>query len=281
MKKYGCFILVGVLVLSLLLTACNRQPVNGESESTGTTIATTTVLQDTGGDYDACKVHSFEYHNIDGYLLDLVTQEETNAFIEKYKGEDMTIVAFVEYFGITREQFIEAMRWEDKLDMKAMYHGDVPYTYGQFVDAIYGDDEELTAWVFAYETTHPEKTVTDDVFLMESACPVHNHEYHRFNGELIEYVGEEKWKAYCEAYGDKGEEANILTFLAFCEISRDEYIKIMGWENSLGHDAVEHGMGYEYTCGDFVEALYGDDEAFREYMFSWEVFPMLNPAATQ
>ncbi len=271
---------VGILgYIGFLKTQRQKPPVATPTPAATTPApTTTTTVWGTGGDTDACTVHSFEYHNIDGYLLDLVPQEAFNVFIEKYKGEDMTILAFVDYFGITREQFVSAMRWEDKLDMTALqHHPNAPYTYGQFVDAVYGDDAELTAWVFDADTLqYPE---TKDVYLFDGLCETHQMEYHRINGELIKYVDEDVWNAYLAAH--EGEEANILTFVKFCGITREEYIQALGWEKALDHVATWHGMGYEYTCGDFVEALYGDDEAFREYMFSWDVFPMLNPTGAR
>ncbi len=240
---------------------------------------TTTTVWGTGGDENACTEHSFEYHNIDGYLLDLVSQEEMNRFTQKFRGEDMTVLAFVEYFGISREEFITAMRWEDMLDMTALqHHPNAPYTYGQFVEAIYGDDAELTAWVFDADTLqYPE---TEDVYLFDGVCEEHQPEYHRINGELIEYVGEETWNAYLAAYKDKGEEANILTFVAFCGLTREEYIAAMGWEKALGHAAPLHATWEEYTCGEFVDAIFGDDEAHRERIFAYSVFPLFTSAST-
>ncbi len=270
-------VVVGVLgYVGFLKSQQQKPPMGGSVPGAVTTpVVTTTTLWGTGGDANACTVHSFHYHAIDSYLLRLVDEDTLDEYRATHKGEEFNIISFVRFCGITREQFVTAMKWEDMLDMTAMgLDPYAPYTYGRFLDAIYGDNAELTAWVFHRETA--QRPQTDDAFLMEGMCPVHNLEYHRFNGELIEYVGQDVWQAYCDAYGDKGEEANILTFVDFCDITREEYIAVMGWENALGHIAVEHGLGYEYTCGEFLEALYGDDEAFREYMFSWKVFPMLN-----
>ncbi len=240
---------------------------------------TTTTVWGTGGDENACTVHSFEYHNIDGYLLDLVSNEEMKEFTEKYRGEDMTVIAFVRYFGITREQFITAMRWEDKLDMTALrHHPNAPYTYRQFVDAIYGDDAELTAWVFDADTLQYPKR--EDEYLFDGVCEVHQPEYHRVNGVLIEYVGEEKWNAYLAVYKDKGEEANILTFVEFCGLTREQYIEAMGWEKALDHTAPLHATWEEYTCGEFVDAIFGDDPAHSKRIFAYSVFPLFTSSST-
>lgn len=158
------------------------------------------------------------------------------------------------------------------------HHPNAPYTYGQFVNAIYGDDAQLTAWVFDADTLqYPE---TEDVYLFDGVCEVHQPEYHRVNGELIEYVGEEQWNAYYTAYGDKGEEANILTFVAFCGLTREEYIEAMGWEKALDHPAPLHATWEEYTCGEFVDAIFGDDPAHSERIFAASVFPLFTEPST-
>ncbi|MBE6769069.1 MAG: hypothetical protein E7549_09270 [Ruminococcaceae bacterium] len=270
-------VVVGVLGYAGLMEWRQQQPPVVDPRPT--VVTTTTAPNGTGGDENACTVHSFEYHNIDGYLLDLVSQEEMDEFTKKYRGEEMTIVAFVEYFHISREQFIAAMRWEDALGMTALHHHPyAPYTYGQFVDAIYGDDAALTAWVFNADTLqYPE---TEDVYLFDGVCEVHQPEYHRVNGALIEYVGEEKWNAYYAAYGDKGEEANILTFVEFCGLTREEYIHALNWEKALEHPAPLHATWEEYTCGEFVDAIFGDDPAHSERIFAYSVFPLFTSSST-
>lgn len=82
-------------------------------------------------------------------LVDYVKQrdgwtEEDGRF--DYEG---TVMEFVEDFNITREEFIAAYGWQDKLDQNATDHFTyAPYTYRQYVEAIYGDDTALQDWVF-------------------------------------------------------------------------------------------------------------------------------------
>ncbi len=118
-----------------------------------------------GGDNTECKIHSMAYHAASGNF----TQEQFELFYEwlgeDYDREDFNIVNFVQVNGITREEFIETRggAWtEENLDEIAWQHGNgCPYTKNQFLDAIYGDDPELTAWVFAHESTWPSASKWD------------------------------------------------------------------------------------------------------------------------
>lgn len=114
-----------------------------------------------GGDVsdEDCQVHNFFYHHIGGNF----TNEQWDTFLAVYSGEDINIVNFVRFHNITREEYIEAqggMWTEENLDEIAWNHGNgCPYTKNQYLDAIYGDDPELTAWVFAPDSAWPEADV--------------------------------------------------------------------------------------------------------------------------
>ena len=164
MKKL--WILGLCLCLIYALTACQQVPKTLE-DSTGTdakTTTTTTVANvddgGTGGDMDDCTIHQFFYHAISGNW----TQEQFDAFIDyNHKQgspeERFNIIEFVKYLEIPREDFpmwagwTTHKTWDGNLDKPALSHyNNCPYTYNQFLDAIYGDDPELTEWVFSYET---------------------------------------------------------------------------------------------------------------------------------
>lgn len=117
----------------------------------------------TGGDDGSCTVHSLRYHSIPSNFRDY----DIEAWIESIEedeeegkyNESSNIVNFVEYFNIPRERFIELMKWDaekmDELMDDAEGNRYCPYTYNQFLDAIYDDNAELTAWVFAPCSTWP------------------------------------------------------------------------------------------------------------------------------
>ena len=114
-----------------------------------------------GGDGENyCKVHSHQYHAETNFR----GKSDWLSYLgEDYDLEDRTIIGFVEFEEITREEFMEVQGWtEETLDEIVWAHGNgCPYTQRQFLDAIYGDDPELTAWVFAYESNWPHSDKWD------------------------------------------------------------------------------------------------------------------------
>ena len=130
-----------------------------EEPSTGTTTSQKEIPP-IGGDSGECTIHNVYYHRIVGNY----TKEQKEAFRnwlgEDFDRNDYNIINFVKVNNITREEFIKAYGglWtEENLDEIAWNHGNgCPYTKRQFLDAIYGDDAELTAWVFAPISTWPE-----------------------------------------------------------------------------------------------------------------------------
>ena len=262
-------VVIGVLgFVGLLQSQQNKPPVGDPIPPAVTSVvpSTTTQPNGTGGDYDACKVHSFEYHNIDGNLIDYVTSERFEEFRKIYDGENMTIFAFVDYFNVTREQFIEAMKWEGTLTEQMSEHE--PYTRGMYVDAIFGDDATLTEWLFSGDIMDEDNYPPVDVMMYEGDCATHQAEYHRIPAELFPLVTHRRLLDYLKYYGCMGESANIVTFVAYCEISREEYIRAMGWEDVLDQTATAHGSECAYTYGEFVDAIYGGDAFHRQRIFA-------------
>ncbi len=139
-------------------------PVTPSVDDPAVTAPTTKPTEDSGpgigGDGDGeCTVHNLYYHR----TVSIFRGERLDAFLahlgEDRNPEDVNIVNIVEYCDISREEFIAAyngMWTEENLDEIAWNHGNgCPYTKNQFLDAIYGDDPELTAWVFAPCSTWP------------------------------------------------------------------------------------------------------------------------------
>lgn len=134
-------------------------PVDDPAVTAPTTEPTEEISRPTGGDANECTEHSARYHRISGKLIKKYPVE---SYWEECKevGLRTNIVGYVEYHNIPREEFVELMEWDvaklDELMDDKEGNQYCPYTYNQFLDAIYGDDEELTAWVFASESTWPE-----------------------------------------------------------------------------------------------------------------------------
>lgn len=106
-----------------------------------------------GGDNNGCKEHNYVYHGIHGAY----PKEDIDAFFESIGGvyglEENNIVNFVAYCGYTRE---EVMTYEgvteDMWDEIADFGTGCNFTFGQYIDAICGEDPELTEWVFSYDS---------------------------------------------------------------------------------------------------------------------------------
>ena len=151
------------LALAFSLAAC-QQTSDKKKESEGITTTTTTTtaenLGGTGGDLDECEIHSPYYHNIEGNWTDDQSEIFWNFLRTQGEyGELFNIVEFVKCNNIPREDFpmwagwTTNDFWDGDLDKPCLVHWeDCPYTYNQFLDAIYGDDPELSEWVFSMET---------------------------------------------------------------------------------------------------------------------------------
>lgn len=265
--------------------------------TTTTTIEDTTTTTEplgTGGDDKSCVVHNAGYHSIQ-IGPEEVGQELHDAFIDQYMGwgkplpdPDLTypftecnypesnIVNFVQFCGITREQFIEYMRWDKiieevgeetflntRYDNYGSWH--MLYTYGDYLDAIYGDDPHLTAWVFNAFAPHAQ-------VMGDSLYQRYYRVYSYPADPLYEYAVETSYayETFNNIYG--AENAHIINFVDFFDVSRETFIDIYGWGDKLDEKATDHFIYAPYTYRQFVDAIYGDDEALRDWVFDCYVF---------
>ena len=162
----------------------------------------------------------------------------------------------------------------DVLDEKlTRHHPDCPYTHREFVDAIFGDDPELSERIFDidvfddFSAVVPMGTCGD-----EDSCTEHQFAYHAIDGDWEKAIGKEKMDAYIEAYSGKGEESNIVSFVKFCGITREQYIEVMGMTDVLDEKLTRHHPDCPYTHREFVDAIFGDDPELSERIFDIDVF---------
>lgn len=275
----------------------------GSSGSTATTVTTaqssptttTTTGTGTGGDLWSCDTHNPWYHTYDGALIAYVGADRFEAYtasLPERLSPDRTypyhdchypadnVVAFVRYFGITRQQFIEAMGWGALLDhvfVDSLVDLDEPsrylFTFGDFVDAIYGDDPHLTAWVF-YQDISTVEPLQKDWPYQRYYLPDYDTV---FPDPVVLHAGGDPWteggkvSTFLTLYG-KGEAGSLSHFVNYFGITRDEFIALYGWEDKLDEKATDHFLYAPYTYRQFVDAVYGDDEALREWVFDRYVF---------
>ena len=274
-------------------------PVGDTTSTTMNTITptqpttTTTEPNGTGGDEWSCDGCSYLYHTFDVDLIRYIGSERFHAWIDAQSTlppdrtypyhdccyPDSTIIACVEYFGVTREQFVEIMGWEDVLDcpFDSMYNEDEPspylYTYGDYLDAIYGDDPHLTAWVFGTGIAEVA-TYEDDWQYQRYYLPDYDIFY---PDPLVTYAGGDPWTeggsvyTFIQQYGRK-EEGNLIAFVEYFGITREKFIEVYGWADKLDEKATDHFEYAPYTYRQFVDAIYGDDQTLRDWVFDRYVF---------
>lgn len=280
-------------VTSTTATSTTTATITTSAITTEPTTQPTTTPDDppgVGGDDKSCVVHSGDYHTI-CVPPKAVGEELYDAYMEaysySYKGEplpdpDLTypftecnypesnIVNFVKFTGITQEEFI-ASAWDQ--DWMTSVGGveaflDLPYddralfTYGDYFDAIYGDDPHLTAWVFHSDAS----SVEDDEKWPYQYC-------YRLSGypedPLYNLEGYTSYKTYKSLAGDS---ESIIGFVEFAGISREKFIEVYGWGDKLDEKATDHFEYAPYTYRQFVDAVYGDDQALRDWVFDRYVF---------
>lgn len=263
----------------------------------------------TGGDNNACVVHSLLYHSFDPAVWRLVmTDEEFDAYIDSLpdgqKEADRTypyqdcnypasnIVDFIRKFGITREQYIRARGYDkfiEKMGEEAFLNHryvwgdpteDEPtwelFTYGEYLDAIFGDDPLLTQWVF---TAQVSTTVENQEYYDLEWQGQYFYVPHQYPADepLVTYLkGLSKWEdrgAYALYNSFTAVEMrNITDFMIFCGIDRETYISVYGWEDKLDEKATEHYQNAPYTYRQYVDAVFGDDDTLRRWVFGQYVF---------
>ena len=259
-----------------------------------TTTATTFDGTGTGGDEKSCVAHHWEYHTI-SISPAQVGEDVFNAFMEQYsysnKDEpfpdpdatypyqdcnypESNIIHFVEFCGVTREQFIQYMGW-DKYIAKmgeqafldhAFVYGDPTeedmqhnlFTYGEYLDAIYGDDPRLTAWVFDARASCVESWPYQYYYSVVSTYPM---------DPLAAYM--EKREDWNHTFDYRG---SIVELVREFNVIREEFIAAYGWQDKLDEKATDHFLYAPYTYRQFVDAVYGDDEALRAWVFDCYVF---------
>ena len=272
-------------------TTTTTQTVSSTTTTEPTTEPTTqptTVPDDpphTGGDDKSCVVHNM-YHSIP-VSPSAVGKELYDAFWEQYGGlsdPDLTypftecndpanIVDFVKFTGITQEEFIADVWDQDWMAsvggveafLNLPYDNGNPYalfTYGDYFDAIYGDDPHLTAWVFHGDAS---SVLNDPDYPYQYCYRLYSYP----EDPLYNLEGYTSYKTYKSLAGDS---ESIIGFVEFAGIPREKFIEVYGWGDKLDEKATDHFEYAPYTYRQFVDAIYGDDEALRDWVFDRYVF---------
>ncbi len=257
----------------------------------------TTEPNGTGGDEKSCVVHTLDYHTI-SVSPDAVGKELYDAFWELYGDYDplpdpdltypftecnypeSNIVNFVKFTGITRDEFIASVWHPDYITslggveafLNTPFDNGNPYalfTYGDYFDAIYGDDPHLTAWVFHSDAS----SVLDDPDYPYQYC------YRLSSYPEDPLYNLEGYTSYKEYRSLSGNNESIIGFVNYAGITREKFIEVYGWGDKLDEKATDHFEYAPYTYRQFVDAIYGDDQALRDWVFDRYVFSPDYPKA--
>lgn len=282
----------GVMTAPTTTTTTQAVSSTTATETEAPTTTATTNPTGTGGDDKSCVVHNL-YHSIP-VSPSAVGKELYDAYMEaysySYKGEPLpdpdliypftecnypesNIVNFVKFTGITQEEFIADVWNQDWMAsvggveafLNMPFDNGNPYalfTYGDYFDAIYGDDPHLTAWVFHSDAS----SVPDDPDFPYQYC-------YRLSGypkdPLYDLEGYYSYEMYSSLAGDS---ESIIGYVEYAGISREKFIEVYGWGDKLDEKATDHFEYAPYTYRQFVDAIYGDDQALRDWVFDRYVF---------
>lgn len=185
---------------------------------------------------------------IDSHLEKLIQGEDFLRYTDVVfsKSFDFNQRSLCRYFGITEEQYKEAMSVRANYEM----YGDAgQYIAYKFPIGVFGTYDDFIE-IFVREEYRAD-------YRTEECIPgddcVHTFTYHTITDELIDYVGETEYAGFREKYYGT-EEFNVLQFIEYFDISEEEMEKILA-------QSEDRLPAYK------TEYLYGDEEMQREYFF--------------
>ena len=260
MKKTTVFILIFSLILAL--SACGKTVDNdktraAQSEITESEVKSTPETSNTeqvsasddegiGDDTPYCG-HTNDYHTLDGNAIDYVNNLESGA-ADKYidlfgETEDCNIRAFMDYFGIPKQDYWKLHNKEFMLQYPDFYDMNVYDPDRWFADDYYEDP-----YFIRESETAPD---AGSVMIKPSADTNHTDRYYTIHGALIKFVGQEKFDEFKNKFGGT-EDYNVLNFIKYFSIRKDDFSKCT--------DLPEENYGIYNT-----EYVYGTAEMQKEY----------------
>lgn len=136
---------------------------------------------------------------------------------------DVTYRGICEYYGISKEEYVSF--WESQRILYEQSYLAETYDF----EKMYPVETKYDAWfVDEYETDSsfiPSGKIPNGMttpYIAENREDCYTIRYYTIDGKLLDYVGSDKWEEYLSATVD----VNILTFIEFFSIDREEYLKI-------------------------------------------------------
>ena len=169
-----------------------------------------------GNDTAFCS-HEYNYHQIDGWLLDYVDESKEQRFIELFgRTEDYNRRFFMDYYGISKEDY-----WKIYDKESILADPDV-YNIEYYNPDIWFSDDYYKNPLFVQEgKTAPEE---NSVIIRPEGDTIHTDRYFTICESLIDFVGEEKFNEFRNKYGGTAD-FNILKFIDEFGISKEDFKK--------------------------------------------------------
>ena len=239
-----------ILVLSVLalcvcvLVSCEADIQDPPSETTDPTPTTDTPTTDEvlpPDDEEPVELlwafddkHLYAYGHIGYSFLErygVITLEQSNEWSNIFdKSYNNCYGTLIEYYGITKEQFVDAFEkelerlgcatWEEYMEYNLSSLNKVDLA--PFYDAWFSEDYEN------YELfVHPDyvKPEIDSVKIRCETDDVHMDRYYTIDRKLITYVGLREFNKFKEEFGGT-EKFNIIYFLEYFDIDREEFLTV-------------------------------------------------------
>lgn len=266
--RIAVFLLFMSICFSLIMTSCeNSSSLDNTAANAGsdaeTLLTPETLLNDEGNNsYEDRVKHIDMFYALDfmflawcqktGYVpstVDLNQMQGDYVFLFGCT-EDGNNIAFMDYYGIPKEAYITYWTRKQELaagDAKSNAEFNEDFKIEMNFDAWFSDDiipaDQPVFINPSYKYNDPVS-----VFVRCETDEHHTNRYYTINGFLIEYVGKDKFSEFHDKYAGT-EDFNILNFIDYFDISREQFDSIYGSENY-------HSIAVPYKS----EYLYGADE---------------------
>ena len=167
-----------------------------------------------------------------------MTNEKMKNFIEFNALAIWNHGAFIDYFCIEKEDYIEAVKKYDEFSYNLSYSDEM--TFAQYCDDP-GNERLYALWDIWYSENysdhewllHPDFLAENqrlgrdrkDVFHRYEPDTVHTNYYYTIPWQFIEAVGADKFSEFEEDFAGT-EKFNVLYFLEYFEIDEEEYLQL-------------------------------------------------------
>lgn len=184
--------------------------------------------------------------SIDSRLKSLVPADDYYKYVnDTFAGSfDFNQRSFCRYFGITEDQYKEAMSVFNRYEI---YGDSGTYMSTKYPIGVFGDYDDFIE-IFVREE-YRSKYLTEECIPGDSC--VHTFTYHTISDEMINCVGADKYEEFKEKYYGT-EEFNILNFIEYFSLTKE-----------MVEDALEPSAGTIQAYK--LDYLFGTEDMRKEY----------------